>query len=419
MVFYFYLFIFLLNIGLFRIPARPVYVVSYVILFVLTLPAYLHQRKVLVKHFQSFRVFELTLICFLAYFSIRILFDESDSKWGSVVNLMEVLPYGIFFPTVAVLNNIKNVNTFVKFGLMVAIIGSFLCLAQSFYGLSPMFNIEWYHTGAWSGNKDMLGPFARVNLPISSWIIFCFLWLVTYSLAKLKPSYILMSSIFFAVILLAQFRSLWLALTLSLSIEVFIYAYFFKDILKTSYKFFFILLLIVTLLFFMLKIIGGHQLLTEFSFERLGQGYYDVLFSSGTFGSRLLTMTIGQDLLEDNFWFGSGYMFYYYGNMPFLVDVGYIYVSVLLGVVGLTLVLTLFVSQLASGCELLRLKMFDHNNPLTFLPLATIGYAMTLFIYQHWLIPYSTPNIAIAMALSFNFYSLKLNHLDNINTQSS
>lgn len=412
---YLYYFILVQNIGLISVPSGPVYTLSYLILIFISIPKYFKQRKKILVNNKYYKYLEISWLLFIFYFFIRLMNDITFSNIGVIMNIKELLPYTIFFPTIALISNREEINRFFKIGFILAIIGTILVIAQSIYGLEPLFDSPWYYTGAWPGNKEQYGNVARVNLPVSSWITLYFILYFSKLYHKVSLKLIVVISIFSVAIIITLFRSLWLSIIISFIINFFIFNKLYKNKYKKTYKIILSLFALSSLTFIVIKIVLPESDIFYYITERIKEGLYNVQTSTGTFGSRLLTISIGYDIIRKNSLFGVGYMFYYYGGMPYLVDVGFIYVGALLGFLGLFFIILIFFFTFLTSYFNLR-KSVNNLNPYCIeSALTSMIFTLTLFIYQHLLIPYSTPNIAIISAISFNLIiTSKFNSINDI-----
>ncbi|MGA2622475.1 MAG: hypothetical protein ABSF91_01355 [Bacteroidota bacterium] len=94
-------------------------------------------------------------------------------------------------------------------------------------------------------------------------------------------------------------------------------------------------------------------------------------------------------------WFGHGLSLYSEGTMHYVVDVGFSYVLAILGVVGLVLILFLFTVNFIAGVTCARKGASQRNARATIAGLSLASTAVYLFIYQQWLIPFSTSIMAV------------------------
>ena len=398
MVYFLYVIVCGINFGFYKPSVGGVTDGLYLFLLLITAPGYLRQRKRLVS--KSFRFVEAAWVLFLLYFGARLITDRAFVSHVTVLNLRIIRPFVLFFPTVAILDNPARIKQCENWALLFAVLGSILVIAQSIYGLTPLFDGSWYNIGEWAGNKSMIGPIARVNIPIGNWVAFMFVSLSALFLVKKNITLIPVLGFLLVPILITYFRSLWLAIAISIFLQSLIlkreHSFDVGKFLKITGS----IVLVGIFVYYLLPLVGGKEIWSEFS-DRLIRGTMDIRSSTGTFGSRINTIITGLAIWIEEPIFGQGYGIVADGSMPYLVDVGFVYILAMFGIIGLILNLFLFGSHIFAGIACANRAQRLGKQKAVIAGIILAGITVCFFIYQQWFSPYSTSILGIASAFAF------------------
>jgi O-antigen ligase len=374
------------NIGLFKYPSgnwQAFGDFSNIGFFIVSLFFYLKERRSLAK--THFRQLELLWLLFLVYFIISALSSASTSKYGAIGNIRLAYPYFLFFGTIATLTTQKKINQFIRVIMYFGIIGGAVSIWQSLNGITPLFDPNsFYYIGHWGGQQTYIAPgIARVMLPPLYLIYIIFISLFLFGIVYKDQKYYPLMIFLLIPIFIGFARSQWLAIVLTIAI-VFVLLSKYRTI-KTGRLllnvFLFIVAIILSLWIFD-KIFGGN-IMTQVV-ERVSLFFYDINYNKGTYGNRLSTIQLSINIWLSNPLWGHGVAYWYFIKRSPLNDVGYTYVLVTIGLVGLVLLIALFVSILIFSYK--SIKLAKHaSDPYLFLSgMVTLSIPIFLFIAQQY-----------------------------------
>ena len=353
-MYYYFLFICTLYFGFFSLPDK----VPGLVRDILFVPLLIYSIATWKKSPKGDLLGKILIFSFGAFIFYNMILLVSAKKYlseiTSLMNIRDVYPFFLFFITIALVDDKEKFMKTIKFGLVMSVFAALVAIAQSIYGPTPMFDPEgFYNIGHWEGQGGMMiGPIARVTLPTLYLIYIVFISMIIYYLVAGKIKYSWITILLITAILISFTRSTWLATLVALIISAF---FLNRNMLikKNTYSVSFILLTVLTLsivVFIMLdnpiSVSLNDRLLSIFS---------DLQNSSGTFGYRLLNLQRFVDTWKSfGFLFGVDPFFIGRYNEPTLSDVGYVYVLVTIGLVGLLMLATLWILGFAYGIKTLK-----------------------------------------------------------------
>lgn len=363
-------------------------------LLVVSIPGYLQQRRIL--NSRSFRFLELAWLVFIMLLAVAAFRSPADSLRERLVNVRFVQDYLLFFPSIAVMTSKERVRKIAFVGVIFAVIGTGLTIAQSLHGLDNLFESPFYNIGAWGGNKIMVGGIARVNLPISNWIAFVLLAMLSLSLLRGQLWTLILSGFLSIAILVNFARSLWLGMAGGFAVEVVLL--FSLGALLGPRLFRLLLVPLVLGLGFLAAPFVGLDGLTEAVQERLTEGLYFFSTSTGTWGGRLDVGAAAMDLWAREPWLGVGTA--YYSVFGQWIDLGLPALLVSVGIVGLILELVLFATCFFVGIQTLKRGVRYGIDALTIAGVVVPAELILIIVYQAWIDPRAFSILAFASALA-------------------
>ncbi len=355
--------------------------IALLLLLVASAPAYVRQRRVLVNY--GFRQLEFAWVLFVVLLAVSSFSSPAVSLTERFVHLRFVQGYLMFFPSVAVLTSVGRVRTIVIAGILIAIAGTMLTIAQSLYGPTRMFSSEFYNIGAWEGSGGVVGGVVRVTLPIYNWIAFVLLVLFAYIVLEWRWSTVLLAAFLFITILLTFFRSLWLAMVCAFAFEAILLVWWRGITLRSLGKL--LWLPLAVLLSILITPYVGLENITEAIVGRVSEGIYIFTTASGTWGVRLDDTEAALKIWSENWLFGVGT--YYYSVFPKWLDLGIAVALLSVGVVGLILSFYLMLTIAWFGLRTLRYGLEQASVPLTLAGMAMPAQVVLMIVYQWWLPP--------------------------------
>ncbi len=405
MVFLLYLLVCTFSLGL--VNLAPLFYVSSTIgdfnaedilliaLLVLSLPAYLRQRKVLAS--RQFHLLELAWLVFIVVLAVQSLRSPASSLTQRLVHLRFVQSYLLFFPSVAVLDSMARIRTFAGTGIVFALVGTLLTIAQSLHGLANLFDSPFYDIGVWAGNKGFVGGLARVNLPISNWIAFTILALVAAILLRFRLWHVFLVAPLSITILINFARSLWLGMAAALLGEI--------VLLLIVRRLSIVRALALCVLFAVCLSTGvalasyvGLEGLRSAMVERITEGVYFFLEGRGTWASRLDVAAAAYELwLTEPLW-GIGTAYHeVFGSW---IDLGLPAALVSIGIVGLSVEISLLTICAWVGIGTLKQGVRQGAPIVMVVGIALPAFLILLLVYQQWIDPRYCAILAIASALA-------------------
>lgn len=370
---------------------------------------YRKERKKI--NFRYFKILEISFIIFLFYFAIIAFNSETQSQYGKITNIRSLYPLFLFFSTIAILSTKEYFNKANKYFIYFAIVGSFLAIVQSITGIEPILDKEiFYNIGHWEGQQHMITEdLARVMLPTIYLIYVVFIALFAYIQIHHKNKYYSLMALFLIPIFVGYARSQWVAIILCmLFVLIFVSNlehYKFKRMLKN-------VILLLAIFFISLSIlnyIAGGYIITEL-YERAINTYHDIYLESGTFGSRLQTMGLSLSIWASSPYIGHGIYYSQFEVMPQLSDIGFTYVLVTIGIIGLVLFLSYLFMNMVYGYAIISFANKNKNKVLFNAGLVTLLTSILFFITQH----YTQHNYTISLLAISSAYSVVVYKLEQI-----
>jgi len=342
-MYYYYLFICALYLGFFNLPdslpgiLRDMIFIPLLIYSILTWkksPKGDLLEKILIFSFGVFVFYNIILL---------VTAEKYLSEITSLLNTRDIYPFILFFITISLVNNKEKFVKTLRYGLIMSFVAALFSIAQSIYGPTPMFDTElFYNIGHWEGQGGMMiGPIARVTLPTMYLIYIVFISLIIYYLAAGRIRYLWIIILLVIAILISYTRSAWLATMVALIVSTYFLS---RNLLikKNTYSVSFILLIILSVLIVVFMMLDNP--ISASLNDRLLSTFSDLQNASGTFGYRLVNF---QRFIETwksfGFYFGVDPFFIGRFREPTLSDVGYVYVLVTIGLVGLMMLVTIWI----------------------------------------------------------------------------
>lgn len=353
-MFYYFLFVCTLFLGFFKMPDSYPGLISDLLIVPLIIYSVLSWKKS-----PKSDLMEQMLIsvwsCFVVYFILVLISAEKyHSKITSILNIREIYPFILFYFTPVIINSREKLINFLKFVLVLSAIASVFAVAQSIYGPIPMFDPKgFYNTGHWAGQGTvMIGPISRVALPTMYLIYFVSIGIVIFDLVKGKLKFLPLIILLTISILISFTRSFWLATTIAVIFTVIILIRYLLISKNTFYISFISLIVIVGLILVLIMLDNPVSISIN---DRLLSIFSDIHNTSGTYSLRLISL---QKFIE--IWRSFGVFFgidpFFIGrfNEPTLSDVGFVYVLVTIGLVGLILLISIWILGISYAIRTLR-----------------------------------------------------------------
>lgn len=364
------------------------------VLLLSSIPSYLRQRRGAVSPW--FRRVELGWVVFIIWLAIESLRSPADSLTERFVNLRFVEDYLLFFPSVAVLTSWERVRKFSVVGIVFALAGTALTVAQSVYGLSYLFDSPFYAIGDWGGNRMMVGALARVNLPISDWVAFVLLVLVAASLIRFRSWHLVLAGVLSLTILVNFARSLWMGMSAALIVMVVLLLWTGrldgKGLVRLG------LVPVAVLLGIFIAPFFGLDGISSALMERLNEGLYYITSDAGTWGDRLDVAGAAMDLWWTDPLWGIGTA--YYKAFGTWIDLAYPATLVSIGAVGLVLEMGLLLVCSLAGISTMRQGLERDSVPLVLAGISVPAEVVLILVYQQWMNPRTWAILALASALT-------------------
>jgi hypothetical protein len=408
-MFYYYLFISAFYIGFFKLPDSmrdPLFDSFFLIMTVFTV---LSWKKPL-KYDRSERLVIIAWTVFIVYFAIMAISSEKAfSKISSIFNIRALYGYVLFYFTIAIVDNKQKLITTVKFFVFLSVIGSIITFIQSVYGPDPMFDPTGiYNIGHWGGQGGlMIGPMARVLLPSMYLIYIVFIALILFYFLKNKLSNLLLLFVLAVSILISYTRSFWMAtaITILITISIFIRN---SLITKTSFYLSFLTILVfIGIVSFLMSL--DNPISTSLN-ERFMSIFVDVSNNSGTFGFRLLNLQRYLGIWQTHgFFLGVDPFFVNHFEEPELTDVGFVYVLVTLGLIGLILLINIWISGIIFAISSIQTGVKLKNLELV-LAGATLFATIILFIIAQVYTQFSFTVSLLSLILGLTIASKRILH---------
>lgn len=360
------------------------------ILAIVTLPGYLRERKKFVMFGAS--GLELAWVGFIIVVLLASYYSPASSLRERFVNLRFARGFILFFPTVAVISTESRLKAILRWGIVFALIGTLITIAQSLHGLTNLFDSDYYDIGDWVGNKQMVGGLARVNLPVSNWVAFVLLVLFADNLIRSKWTLICLSGILFVTILLNFARSLWLGLFAGFFVE---FLYFYRLGLLTSRSLARLAMIpfAIILAVFAADALGIGDLIGAISY-RLDEGLFFFKSGSGTWGVRMIDTDMAFKIWGENWLWGLGTA--YQKVLGRALDMGIAIVLVSMGAIGLLTLCVLLFKSWQVGWNTLKWGLISNSHWALLAGAALIGQVTLMIVYQQWLNPYVAPILGVS-----------------------
>jgi O-antigen ligase len=362
-------------------------------LLVLSLPAYLRQRRKLSSPwFHCLELAWLILIILLAVQSFR---SPADSLAERLANMRFVQNFLLFFPSIAIMTSRKRLHIIAIIGVLFALIGTVMTIAQSIHGLENLFDSPLFDIGYWSGNKQYVAGIARVNLAISNWVAFVLLVLLAQTLLQFRWWHLLLGACFLITILLGFARLLWLGIIAAFTMEVFLL--WRLGVLRGAKMFRLVLVpFVLALSIGLAQYLGFSEIFGALQ-EKLTEGIHYYVDKTGTWERRLEVMREAMELWKTNPWLGIGTA--YYKILGVWIDLGLPTVLVSTGIIGLMSILYLFGICLLLGVASARKGVIKNSTLLIVIGVSVPAQVVLMLVYQQWLDPLGFAILGFASAL--------------------
>lgn len=382
-------------------------------LFVFSLFYYIRERKKI--DLPYFKTLERLFIIFLIYFGIVAFNSETTSQYGKITNIRALYPLFLFFSTIAFITTKKKLEKLNKYFIIIAVIGALLAIFQSIKGIEPLFDKDlFYAIGHWEGQQHMIaGTIARVMLPTLYLIYIVFISIITYQIVFKDHKYSLLLILFIMPILIGYARSQWVAILVSVLI-IYVYLMRYRSGARLSVlRNITILGVIIFSSFLIIGYIFGDYLKYEI-LERAIQTYSDIYEQSGTFGSRLQTLSISLTIWSTSPYFGKGIYYWQFEGMPELSDIGFTYVMVTIGIIGLILFSFYFIANFILGLKIIQAGRKVNNKQLIHAGTIPFMTSLLFLISQH----YTQHDFTLSLLALSTAYAVVVHKLNRSNINS-
>lgn len=335
------------NCGLIRVNLGFVTDLINIPLILYTLNSYLKSKN----EENHSRTLEIIWGLFILYYAVLLLMQPGfASKVSFILNLREIYPYLIFYYTIAFIKREKDFKTFWRVLMFYSVVASFLSVLQSLHPIELIMESPLYGVGHWrEGQQFILGSVERVMLASLYLVEIMFLYFSIKTISEDKKKHTLMLTILALPILISYARSHWIALIFCI-IMIYILSFYYLRGAKSFLKKIVLGVGIALLVYGILLEINSH-IVYQIA-DRFMLTFDEYLNETGSYGSRLHTMMVGLILWQKNILFGLGPFFMNIENMPELTDVGFIYVLVTIGAVGLALFTIVWLTNVIFGIKL-------------------------------------------------------------------
>lgn len=288
------------------------------------------------------------------YILLLVTAEKYHSAISSILNIRDIYPFILFYISTIIINSKEKLIKALKFGLALSIIASIFAVIQSIHGPKPMYDpTGFYNIGHWAGQGTvMIGPISRVTLPTMYLIYIVFISLIIYDLIKGKISFLPLILLLTISILISFTRSFWLSTTISIILTVIILI---RNLLISKNTFYISFISLIVIAGIILLVIMLDNPISVSLNERLLSIFSDIHNTSGTYSLRLISL---QKFIE--IWKSFGVFFgidpYFIGrfNEPTLSDVGFVYVLVTIGLIGLILLTTIWILGIRYAINMLK-----------------------------------------------------------------
>jgi len=377
----YYLIVCLYYLAFFRLP-YPSGVMDVVLLPLFIYPI-LHYKKIIKVYLSiSKPMFWIWFIYFLYTIFLLIGSEFPMSKISVLLNIRGAYPIILFFVTTALIDTKEKFIIFSKFLLVSSIIASLFAIAQSVYGLEPMFDTEqFYHIGHWAGQGNMMiGPIARVILPTAYlvYLVFIVLFLLIILLNRYKwMMYVILS---LTTIIIGFTRSIWLSFVIAFISAILLLHY--HKLLSINKRIRIVISSIVFILALLFVFSFENEITASVS-ERFMLMFTDVAENSGTYNIRIVNSAKFLAIwFKDGFYSGIDIFYAQIYNKPELTDVGYIYVLVTSGIIGLIIYALTWIIGILYANKLIRLGKRKKSTELIFVGSAYFSIIIFFIVSQ-------------------------------------
>lgn len=402
-VFYLVLILTAINIGVFFCPSPYIYLADALNIGLLGLCVW-HNKKLGALPGTVIQAWSILSV----YTLVLVLNTENIVNLSSGIAAMRSMyPYFLFY-FIALLIRKEDIPRFIDYINLFCLSGVVLAVVQSFHGQEPLFSPGgFYNTGHWAGQQMMINGFmARVMLPTLYTILIMFVFSVTYLLVvRFKLKYVLLALSFLIAIFIGYARSQWIATIVSMILVMaLIFGYRQNRIIMVLSV---SALSVITILFILSNIdIPGLSDLSQSLTERVRELTFDIQNREGNLGSRIRTVERSMQIFQRSPWFGVDYNFPAIYEMTELTDVGFTYMLITTGIVGVTLFAYLFFIALR-GAWLMYKQSFRANDILgLLLSILVIGNIILFMITQSFnQFYFVTATFAISFGLYCNYFS--------------
>jgi hypothetical protein len=358
-MFYYYLLACTLYLGFFKLPFTGL---GNDLIFIPLLVYAIFSWKQFFINTKGARFLILIWTVFTLFYIILLISSEKYySKLTPILNIRTAYPFLMFYITLAVVNTKQKLIIIINYFLFLSVVASGFAVAQSIYGFVPMFDIQrFYDIGHWEGQNDqMIGPIARVMLPTIYEIYIVFIALLLYLLIAKRRQYLPLLLLLVVPILISYARSMWLAISISLFLSILILSFMFLISKRTIIISVFASLTIIAIIIYFLSL---NNPISSSLHQRFISIYHDVALSKGTFAMRLNSSENFLAIWKTNgYYIGIDPLFVDRFKQPTLADVGYVYVLVTKGLIGLILYSLIWFTGILYAFNVLRMGARTHK----------------------------------------------------------
>lgn len=397
----YYLIVCLYYLAFFKLPVPSI--VLDLALFPLLIYPIIHYKKIASLSRSISKPMLSIWLIYLLYTVFLLLTSEfSMSKVTSILNVRGAYPLILFFVTIIVIDSKAKLLRFSKFLLLASVVASLFAIAQSIYGLDPMFDTErFYHIGHWGGQGNlMIGPIARVILPTAYLVYLVFIVVFLLIILHNRYKLVIFAVLSLTTIIIAYTRSIWVSFVIAFVAAILLLH--FRKLLPYKRK----LQIIITSILFVFALMFTFSFENEITasvLERFDLMFTDVANNSGTYNVRLVNSAKFLAIwFKDGFYSGVDIFYDNLNKTPELTDVGYIYVLVTSGIIGLIIYAFTWIVGLFYSNKLISLGKQTKSTELIFVGTAYFSIIIFFIISQIYTqFSFTTSLYAITSGLAF------------------
>ncbi len=253
-------------------------------------------------------------------------------------SLRELYPFGLMIYITCLLEP-EDFEIYINFLHLLCIAGCALAIAQSLYGVLPIFESGgFYHEGHSGGQRyEINGFLTRIALPTIYLIQVMFLYNVyNMILNKTRLINIFYFVLYLVAILIAFSRSSWAGLAVCVVLALFITFIIRREKFQRAVSFILLGVLCVSIV---LSVVDTPMVndIKQLLVERVEEMFYDLEKKEGNLASRLSTIEMGMKMYETSPWTGIDLNLVLIYELYQITDVGYLYALLTVGLIGLVL----------------------------------------------------------------------------------